>query len=149
MFEWDARNQLISVAVGDRRSDYAFDGAGHRSHVITKVDDSVISQVSFVWTGDAIAEEREAGTIRRFFALGEQIGATEEFVVKDHLGHVHAVTSTNATVGACMHMIRGVVGSLWIRCNSAWNVRPSLGCECQRLVDALPHIQLRSWSLAQ
>ena len=53
------------------------------------------SEVSLLWCGLALCEERSAagGTVnKRFFGGGEQIGATNYFFTRDHLGSVREMT---------------------------------------------------------
>jgi RHS repeat-associated protein len=61
---------------------------------------SVTSTKQFVWAGDQLCEERDgSGSVtKRFFAQGEQIGGTDYFYARDHLGSVREMTDSSGSI---------------------------------------------------
>jgi len=93
-FEWDARNQLVALTVGTRRSEFSYDGQQHRVRVVEKVQGVVQTDSRFVWCGSDICEERasdESTVTRRTFALGEEVSDVPRFFAVDHLSSVRGV----------------------------------------------------------
>ena len=68
--------------------------------IIEKNNGTVTSEKRFVWEGMSMAEERDASNAvtKRFFGQGVQIGATNYYYNRDHLGSVREVTDSTGTV---------------------------------------------------
>ena len=99
-FEWDARNQLVTVNVGTHRSEFTYDGQQRRVRVVEKENGATQTDTKVLWCDKQICEERAAdGTTvtRRAFAQGEQVGASARFFAADHLGSVTVVSDGSAT----------------------------------------------------
>jgi len=102
-FEWDARNQLVAVNGGTRRSEFTYNGFRHRVRTVEKESGVTQSDTKMLWCESDICEEREAdGTTitRRAFVYAEQVGGVARFFAMDHIGSVTEVTDTaSAAVG--------------------------------------------------
>lgn len=59
-FEWDAANRLTAVTNGGHRSEFGYDGAGHRAMIVERDGGTVTSKRHYVWVGNDLAEERDA-----------------------------------------------------------------------------------------
>lgn len=102
-FEWNAVNRLTAVVQGTLRSEFTYDGWGHRVRIIEKDNGVVTSDRRFLWCGLSICEERDAtGAVvtRRFFGQGVQEGGTAFFFATDHLGSVRELTDSTGTIRA-------------------------------------------------
>jgi RHS repeat-associated protein len=99
-FEWDAANRLtaITYAGTTKRTEFTYDGLGHRKKIVEKTGATVTSTKQFVWDGHHIAEERDANNFvtRRYFAHGEEriggTGAGVYYYTRDHLGSIRELT---------------------------------------------------------
>ena len=94
-FEWDARNQLLTVTVGTHRSEFMYDGQQRRVRIVEKENSVVQSDTKVIWCQTAICEERAADGVtvtRRSFSQGEQVAGVTHFFAGDHLGSVAEVT---------------------------------------------------------
>ncbi len=102
-FEWDARDQLVSVTAGTHRTEFTNDGLQRRLRVVEKESGLTQSAQLTVWCGSEVCEERtEVGSLatRLAFTLGEQVGGVTQFFAPDHLRSNHAVTSGAAILTA-------------------------------------------------
>jgi RHS repeat-associated protein len=102
-YEWDAENRLLAVNLGAARSEFLYDGRGHRVRIIEKSNGSVITDRRLLWCGSDVCEERDAGTetlTKTFFASGAQIAGVSYFYTKDHLGSLRELTDSASTVRA-------------------------------------------------
>jgi RHS repeat-associated protein len=93
-FEWDARNQLVTVTSGTHRSEFTYNGLRRRVRVVEKENGVTQSDTRVLWCESDICEERGAdGTTvtRRVFVYGEQIAGVVRFFAHDHLGSVTEV----------------------------------------------------------
>ena len=76
-------------------TEFAYDGQGRRVLAVESEDGTPVSTNGYVWCGTELCDERDAtgATVsRRFFGQGEQIGGTNYFYVRDHLGSVRELT---------------------------------------------------------
>lgn len=104
-FEWDAANRLAAITYGGtaNRTEFTYDGLGHRKKIIEKTGPTITSTKQFVWDGNRIAEERDGNNVvtRRYFALGEErIGGGVYYYAKDHLGSIRELTDSAGAVRA-------------------------------------------------
>jgi RHS repeat-associated protein len=102
-FEWDAENRVIAVNQGALRSEFSYDGSARRVRVIEKDGGVVTSDRRFLWCDAEICEERDAGgstSVRRFFSLGMQEGASSFFYARDHLGSIREMTDSSGAIAA-------------------------------------------------
>ncbi len=93
-FEWDARNQIISVTVGGYRSEYTYDGKMRRVRVVEQVSGTTQSDTKIVWCQMTACEERSVtgpAVTTSLLALGEQTNGTSIFFAIDHLTSVRGV----------------------------------------------------------
>ncbi|HTS18573.1 MAG TPA: RHS repeat-associated core domain-containing protein [Verrucomicrobiae bacterium] len=106
-YQWDAANRLVGIVVGTGSSPtstvFGYDGLSHRVRITEIAGTTTNSDRQFVWCGTELCEERDmTGTnvTRRFFGEGEQIGGTNYFFTRDHLGSIRELTDTNAVIRA-------------------------------------------------
>lgn len=103
-YEWDGAHRLTAVTEGNHRSEFSYDGFGHRSRVVEKQSGLVVSDNYFVWCGDELCEERDStggSVVRRYFTQGESIiggTTTNLFYTRDHLGSVREAMDSSATL---------------------------------------------------
>jgi RHS repeat-associated protein len=104
-YAWDAENRLITITyTGGATSNFAYDAFGRRVSIIEKNSGgTVTSTKQFVWCGSEMCEERDAtGTTvtKRFYPQGEQIGTTNYYYTRDHLGSIREMTSSTGAIQA-------------------------------------------------
>jgi len=101
-FQWDALNRLTAVTSGTHRSEFTYNGLSQRVKIVEKDNGAVTSTKQFVWCpGDAqLCEERDGSNnvTKRFYAQGEQIGGTNYYYTKDHLGSIRELTDSSGVV---------------------------------------------------
>jgi len=105
-FEWDAENRLLAVNEGTHRSEFAYDGYGHRVQIVEKDNGQTLSDQKTLWCGWEICEERASdGTtiVRRFFRAGVEENGEFLFLFSDHLGSTRDVTDNAGAVRARYH----------------------------------------------
>src|SRR5439155_23115659 len=89
-FEWDPLNRLTAVTSGTHRSEFTYNGLSQRVKIVEKENGNVTSTKQFVWIlGDTQpAEERDGSNnvTKHFHAQGEQVGTTNYYYTRDHLG---------------------------------------------------------------
>ena len=100
-FEWDARNQMVAVEIGVRRSEFTYDGLGRHTRIIEKESGVIQTEVRKVWCDGSICEERGAdgtGVNRRAFNNGEQVSGAATFFAADHAGSITDVVNASESV---------------------------------------------------
>lgn len=88
-YEWDVENRLTAIVEGTKRSEFSYDGYGRRTRIVEKSNGTVQSDLTYVWAGSQVAEERDSyGTrTRRFFSQGFfSAGQPGGFFLKDTHG---------------------------------------------------------------
>jgi RHS repeat-associated protein len=108
VYQWDAENRLVVISIyvansgTTNRSEFTYDGFGRRVQAVEKNNGTVTSTKRFVWAGLELAQERAANNAvtKRFFGGGEQIGGTNCYFTRDHLGSVREMTDSSGTVRA-------------------------------------------------
>ena len=97
-FEWDARNQLTAVIIGTERTEFTYSGVQRRVRVVEKQNSVAVSDITVVWCGAHICEERtSSGTVaRRQFSQGEETSSVARYFATDHLGSVRDVADASA-----------------------------------------------------
>ena len=108
VYQWDAENRLVVISIyvtnsgTTNRSEFTYDGFGRRVQAVEKNNGTVTSTKRFVWAGLELAQERAANNsvTKRFFGGGEQIGGTNYYFTRDHLGSVREMTDSSGTVRA-------------------------------------------------
>lgn len=101
--EWDGANRLTAVAQGSHRSEFTYDGWGHRVRIVEKDNGVVTGERRFLWCGPGICEERDAtgaNVIRRFFDFGMEQNGTPFYYTTDHLSSVRELTDASGTIRA-------------------------------------------------
>ena len=98
-FEWDARDQLVAVVAGTRRTQFSYDGWRRRVSV-TVTESGNSTTKNYVWDGETPLEERDASgaTTQRFFKGGTMLGSTPYFYAFDQLGSVREITDVTASL---------------------------------------------------
>lgn len=107
-FEWDAANRLTGIVHPGNggRSEFSYDGLSRRVQITEKDGNGAVQlQISFVWDGSTIVEQRNStGTVlKRFLPQGVQIPANSSpnsklFYSRDHLGSIRSLTNENGTL---------------------------------------------------
>ncbi len=91
-FTFDAANRMVSITQSSGVTGFVYDGAGHR--VQETLNGTLIKQ--WVWCDGAHpCEERDASNnvTKRFYTQGEQIGSSNYFFARDHLGSIREMTN--------------------------------------------------------
>jgi RHS repeat-associated protein len=103
-FEWDAADRLTAVNIGAHRSEFSYNGLNQRTRIVEKNNGAIISDRHYIWCGGAQpCEERDTNTgttLRRFYVLGEQDGASNYYYSKDHLGSIREMTDNSGNIVA-------------------------------------------------
>lgn len=93
-YGWDAADRLVKITKGNNVTEFVYDGLSRR--VAEKLNGIVIKR--WLWDGTEMAEERDAAgsaVTKRFFGQGEQIGGTNYYFTRDHLGSVIELTDAS------------------------------------------------------
>lgn len=104
--EWDAKDRLVAVIVGNQRTEFGFDGMDRMVSIRQLTNGIEASFRRFVWCDEEICEERNtAGAVtKRFFARGmkQETGpnAGNYFYTRDHLGSIREVIDADGDVRA-------------------------------------------------
>lgn len=104
--EWDAKDRLIAVTTGDRRTEFTYDGLSRLASLRLLTNGAQASLRLFVWCGNNICEERDGtgAVTRRYFNQGVQIEGGPNpgtyFYTRDHLGSIREVTDSSGGVRA-------------------------------------------------
>ena len=103
-FEWDPLNRLTAVTSGTHRSEFTYNGLSQRVKIVEKESGNVTSTKQFVWiTGDPQpSEERDASNnvTKRYYSQGMQVGSTNYYYTKDHLGSIRELTDSSGVLQA-------------------------------------------------
>ena len=111
-YTWDARNELVAIVYtagsnSGNHTEFTYDALGHRIAIVERTgttigSGTVNSTKQLVWDGSMPVEERNVGNqvTKRFYSLGEQIGGTNYYYTKDHLGSVREMTNSSGTIVA-------------------------------------------------
>jgi RHS repeat-associated protein len=111
-YTWDAENELLSVVYSSgpnsgNHTEFAYDALGRRIAIVERTgttlgSGTVTSTKQFVWIGSRIAEERDASNAvtKRFYPQGEQIGSTNYYYTRDHLGSIREMLNSSGTIVA-------------------------------------------------
>jgi RHS repeat-associated protein len=99
-FEWDPLNRLIAVSSGTHRSEFTYNGLSQRVKIIEKDNNAVTSTKNLVWVGSEICEERDASNnvTKRYYLQGMQVGSTNYYYTRDHLGSIRELTDSSGSV---------------------------------------------------
>ncbi len=104
-YTWDAVDRLVALTNwsggGYIASQFEYDAMGHRVRETELTNGVIAANRRLVWSGNAIAEERDAtGTTvtKRFFSQGEQVGGNSYYYTRDHLGSVREVLDGSGTL---------------------------------------------------
>jgi RHS repeat-associated protein len=102
-FEWDAENRLLAIEEGTHRSEFTYDGQSRRVRIVEKDNGSTTSDVTYLWCGLEICEQRAStgeSTTKRFFPQGELQSSTTLFYTLDHLGSIRELIDGSTSVTA-------------------------------------------------
>jgi RHS repeat-associated protein len=97
-YQWDAENRLVAIIQVSGTTNFVYDGVGRRSQ--EKLNGVIIKQ--WVWCGSHPCEELDGnGNLSKmFFAQGEQIGGTNYYFTRDHLGSIRECSDVNGAIRA-------------------------------------------------
>ena len=104
--EWDAEQRLVAVNAGIQRTEFSYDGIGHRVGIRHLENGSEMSHRRFVWCDDVICEERDTNSVvsKRFLRQGMKVetgaAAGSYFYTRDHLSSVRELTDQHGNVRA-------------------------------------------------
>jgi RHS repeat-associated protein len=103
-YQWDAANRLVGImainGTSTNSTAFTYDGLSRRVRIMEIGDTTTNSDKLFVWCGSELCEERDsisANITKRFFAQGEQIGGTNYFFTRDHLGSIREMVDSSCT----------------------------------------------------
>ena len=98
-FEWDAVNRLTAVTSGTHRSEFSYNGLNQRVKIVEKENNAIVSTKNLIWLGSEICEERDASNsvTKHYYAQGMQVGSTNYYYTRDHLGSVRELTDGSGT----------------------------------------------------
>ena len=106
----DEQNRLISIIEGSKKSKFSYDGLGRRVRIRELDRGTETSNRTFVWSGTAIVEERNAaGTqaSKRYYARGlvDRTGSEDKkyYYTFDHLGSTREVVEDDGTTVAARY----------------------------------------------
>src|SRR6266568_2952259 len=101
-FEWDPLNRLAAVTSGTHRSEFTYNGLSQRVKIVEKENGAVTSTKQFVWCpGEPQpCEERDGSNsvTKRCYPQGMQVGSTNYYYTKDHLGSIRELTDSSGVV---------------------------------------------------
>lgn len=104
--EWDAKDRLVAVNVGNQRTEFTYDGMDRMVSIRQLTNGVEASFRRLVWCDRKICEERDAAgaLTKRLFERGMKVetGPTTGsfFYTRDHLGSVRELTDGSGTVRA-------------------------------------------------
>jgi RHS repeat-associated protein len=102
--EWDAKDRLVAVNVGNQRTEFAYDGMDRMVSIRQLTNSSEASYRRFVWCDNGICEERDAAgaVTKRFFEQGMRLETGPNlgsyFYTRDHLGTVRELIDVSGQV---------------------------------------------------
>ncbi len=106
----DEQNRLISIIEGSKKSKFSYDGLGRRVRIRELDRGTETSNRTFVWSGTAIVEERNAaGTqaSKRYYARGlvDRTGSEDKkyYYTFDHLGSTREVVEDDGVTVAARY----------------------------------------------
>jgi len=94
--------RLEFQALARRRSEFTYNGLSQRVKIVEKDNGSVTSAKNLVWVGSEIGEERDASNnvTKRYYAQGAQIGSTNYYYTRDHLGSIREMIDSSEVMHA-------------------------------------------------
>ena len=94
--------RLEFQALARRRSEFTYNGLSQRVKIVEKDNGSVTSAKNLVWVGSEIGEERDASNnvTKRYYAQGVQIGSTNYYYTRDHLGSIREMIDSSEVMHA-------------------------------------------------
>jgi RHS repeat-associated protein len=104
--EWDAKDRLVAVNVGNQRTEFTYDGLGKMVSIRQLTNGSEASFRRFVWCDNQLCEERDATGVvtKRFFDQGMKVEAEPNagsyYYTRDHLGSIRELTDAGGNVRA-------------------------------------------------
>jgi RHS repeat-associated protein len=104
--EWDGADRLVAVNVGNRRTEFVYDGLSRLASIRLLTNGVEASFRRFVWCGHQLCEEIDAfGTItKRFFPNGVKLetgtNAGSYYYTRDHLGSIRELVDSSGSVRA-------------------------------------------------
>ncbi|MDR3409980.1 MAG: RHS repeat-associated core domain-containing protein [Formivibrio sp.] len=119
---WDYAERCSSISWGLSNTVIAYDAMDHWIRLTEHTGITQTADRRFVWAGDTLLEERDTTgntVVKRYFPYGFWQQGTNYYYVKDQLGSVIAVTTTNGTIVAEFTYDpygrrTQIVGTLWV-----------------------------------
>ena len=114
-YEWDAENRLHAINASTGRSEFVYDGLGHRVKITEKSPSgSVTSAAVFLWDGERLCEEFTTIQVplgqvimrsRAYYQEGwfdhfNSGASAAYFYTRDHLGSIREVTDSTGAIHA-------------------------------------------------
>ncbi|MGH8545786.1 MAG: RHS repeat domain-containing protein [Gammaproteobacteria bacterium] len=101
-FTWDAENRLLSADVGNRRSEFYYDGQGRRVRIVEKESGLLLTEQRFLWCGLDLCSEMDGtgNTVATFLAWGEREGSSNYYYTRDHIGSLRELTDESGSTRA-------------------------------------------------
>ena len=84
------------------RSEFTYNGLSQRVKIVKKDNGTVTGTKNLVWVRSEICEERDASNnvTKRYYPQGMQVGSTNYYCTRDHLGSVRELTDSSGSVQA-------------------------------------------------
>lgn len=104
--EWDARDRLVAVNVGNGRTEFTYDGLGRMTSLRHLTNGIEVNLRRFLWCGNELCEERDGSSVvtKRFFPQGVKVetgpAAGTYYYTSDHLGSIRELTDSTGAVRA-------------------------------------------------
>ena len=104
--EWDAKDRLVAVNIGNQRTEFAYDGLSQMVSIRQLTNGSEVSLRRFVWCDNQLCEERDAAGVvtKRYFPQGMKLeigpNAGRYYYTRDHLGSIRELTDASGNMRA-------------------------------------------------
>jgi RHS repeat-associated protein len=100
-FDRDARQELTFIATAGQSMTITYDGLRHRKKLHQTFGGGGSADTDIIWCGELPCQQSTtSGNLTRFFQDGVQTNGLSQYVVRDHLGSVAAVTNASAEIVA-------------------------------------------------
>lgn len=99
-FEWDARNQLMTVIAGNHVTRFSYDGFYRRTRTLEYEDEVLQSDDDAIWCTTGICELRGDGVYApaKLFQYGSQSNGDNVMRTTDHLGSTRDISNDSGAV---------------------------------------------------
>jgi RHS repeat-associated protein len=100
-YEWDGEKRLTAINLGSHRSEFSYDGLGHRCRIVEKTNGVVATNLTFLWCDSRICEERDgtgSNVLRQLMAQGETVNGANYYYTRDQINSVRELTDVGGTL---------------------------------------------------